>query len=101
MSSRPRGALPSQVEPNPRNKSHEQVNAISTLRSGKLYDNKVHFDPYTYYDDPTSYIPSHVNYDYDNVYKENGTGGEENVPYRKLDLGDIVSLKGEKRGWIR
>ncbi|KAK9921573.1 hypothetical protein M0R45_030078 [Rubus argutus] len=97
VSARPRGALPSQVEPNPRGKSHEQVNAISTLRSGKLYDNKVHFDPLTYYDDPPSSTPFLVNCDNDIVYEENGAGGEENVPSGKLDLGDVVSLNKQRR----
>ena len=72
VSARPRGALPSQVEPNPRGKAHEQVNAISTLRSGKLYDNKVHFDPHIYYNNPSSSIPSHLHYDDDFVHEENG-----------------------------
>ncbi|PRQ50501.1 hypothetical protein RchiOBHm_Chr2g0133891 [Rosa chinensis] len=41
MSERPKGALPSQPEPNPRGKLHE-CNAITTLRSGKVYDNHVY-----------------------------------------------------------
>ena len=66
--------------------------AISTFRSGKLYDNKVHFDPHTYYNDPPSSIPSHLNYDNDIVHEEDGAGGEENVPSGKLNLGDVVTF---------
>ncbi|XP_040369358.1 uncharacterized protein LOC121051252 [Rosa chinensis] len=37
LGSRPQGALPTQPDPNPR---HEQAKAITTLRSGRIYDNK-------------------------------------------------------------
>ncbi|KAI5337340.1 hypothetical protein L3X38_016611 [Prunus dulcis] len=36
---REQGQFPSQIEANPRN--HEQVQAITTLRSGKVIDNKI------------------------------------------------------------
>jgi hypothetical protein len=80
VSERPKGALPSQVESNPRGKFHEQVNAISTLRSGKLYDNKVYFDPLTYYNDPSSSTFSLVNCDNDNVMRRIGPEGKKMYP---------------------
>jgi hypothetical protein len=39
MSERKRGEFPSQTIPNPR--GHEQVNAVTSLRSGKVIDNMV------------------------------------------------------------
>ncbi|KAF5184903.1 hypothetical protein FRX31_025510, partial [Thalictrum thalictroides] len=52
LAERPRGTLPSQPEQNPKGKgvyeaspSNQNVNAITTLRSGRKVDNKVDYIP--------------------------------------------------------
>ncbi|PRQ35491.1 hypothetical protein RchiOBHm_Chr5g0080601 [Rosa chinensis] len=121
LSTRQQGALPSQPEPNPRGKLHE-CNAVTTLRSGKVYDNHVymptssslHTDPL--FDDDVglhSYgakreenVPfGHVVDDqllthHDSFYhKEDGTGREENVPSGKYGVGDVtLNIKGRNKG---
>ena len=90
LSSRPMGALPSQVEPNPRGKQHEQCNAISTYCSGISQD--------TY-----SFNSMHENLD-DNVhshfdYMEDGVKGEQNVPLDNCGLDGVVTkVCGSRNG---
>ena len=90
LSGRPQGALLSQVELNPRGKQHEQVNVISTLHSGRVYDNKVQSHPTTILGKPPSLTTITLDIDDIDAYVENGAGREKNVPSSKLDCGDVT-----------
>ena len=93
LSERPKGALPSQVEQNPRG---EHVKVITTLRSGKVYNNKVQYDPSLSLNSPSSYTPVHENFDYNYIYEEEGNQGEENVPLG-IGVEDVVTLPSNGR----
>jgi hypothetical protein len=92
LSERPKGALPSQVEKNPR---YEQAKVITILRSDKVYNNKIHYDPSSYLNPPSSYTPIHENLDYDYIYKEEGNQWEKNVPL-KNGVKDVVTLPSNR-----
>ena len=75
----------------------EQAKVITTLRSGKLYNNKVFYDPQTRMQVPFS-SPSFMELcliSANNLNEENGVGGEENVPSNILECGDDILLKHE------
>lgn len=89
-------ALPSQSEQNPR---HESVKAITTLRSGRSYDNLVNYNPHAHIHAPfssTTFMAPCLNYE--NLYEENGAGGEENVPSGNLESGDCVGYMRRNKG---
>ena len=81
FSARPHGALPTQPDPNPR---HEHAKAISTLRSGRIYDNKVRMptssnSPLNSHDDDVL-VEDYIDSD-DDILHSYETKGEENVPF--------------------
>ncbi|KAK9910590.1 hypothetical protein M0R45_034546 [Rubus argutus] len=96
LHSRPQGALPSQTEQNPR---HESVRAITTLRSGKSYDNSIYYDPHAHNDTPSSFTTfMRPCLNSENLFEENGVGGEENVPSNNLERGDYNDLLRRNKG---
>lgn len=93
MSERPKGALPSQPEPNPRGGKVHECNAITTLGSRKVYDNHV------YMSSLSSYQNILFDDDVDDYYydKEDETRRYENVPSDNLDKRSDVTLYTKKR----
>ncbi|KAK9929143.1 hypothetical protein M0R45_026251 [Rubus argutus] len=98
LSERPRGTLPSNVEPNPKFKTKEQCNAIFTSHFGTSHATYIPFPPISKYFILSPSIPIHEYFDHMHCM-EDGIKEEENVLLGTCELNE-EEMYEEKEGVV-